>query len=407
MSSFDPALRDDQDAAIAAMADGLGAQLAPSMAQHDADASFPHEHFALLHRAGVLSLNLPQHLGGRGLGLYRTLLFQQHLGRFAGPTALCLAWHLMALGCLAHNAGRRPTWDERVLARLARDVVEGGQLINILVTEREAGNLLRGAAPATRARRHGGGWVLSGRKAFCSSAPALQQMVVFASIEGEEGQAEFLVPRSERVRIVETWDSLGMRSTASHDIVFDDVPLPAEALVHHFGPGPERPSTFAAGSRAWGLQIPALYLGIAEAARDFALGFADGYRAASLGHAILNAPNVQARLGEMELRLGAARAQLFGLAERWERNPALQERLHDEVAITKVVVARNAVRSVELATEIVGGHSLHRGHPLERLWRDVRCSAFNPPQADAVIAGLAKTATAALRAGDARPSLAA
>ena len=53
---------------------------------------------------------------------------------------------------------------------------------------------------------------------------------------------------------------------------------------------------------------------------------------------------------------------------------------------------------MERATEIVGGHSLDRGHPLERLWRDVRCHAFNPPQADHVIAGLAKTATEAARA---------
>lgn len=391
MTRFDPALRDDDDLAIAAHADALGAELAPSSVQHDRDGSFPHDHFRRLHAAGALALTIPRELGGRGLGLYRTLLFQRHLGRHAGPTALCLGWHLMAFGCLSHRA----SWPRETFERLARDVVEGGQLINVLVTERDNGNLLRGAKAGTRARRTATGWVLSGRKAFCSAAPALQQMVVYASLEGEDGMAEFLVPRSERVRTVETWDTLGMRATASHDIVFDEVPLPPESLVHRFGGAV--PSSFSVGSRAWGLQLPALYLGIAEAARDFALDFAQGYHAASLGGPILDAPSVQARLGEIELRLGSARAQLFGLAERWERYPALQERLHDEVAITKVIVGRNAVRSVELATEIVGGHSLDRGHPLERLWRDVRCHAFNPPQADSVIAGLAKTATEAAR----------
>lgn len=392
MTRFDPALRDDDDVAIAALADAVGAELAPSVAAHDRDGSFPHDHFRRLHKAGALALTIPRQLGGRGLGLYRTLLFQQHLGRHAGPTALCLGWHLMAFGCLSH----RDSWPRETFERLARDVVQGGQLVNVLVTERDNGNLLRGAKAATHARRGGGGWVLSGRKAFCSGAPALQQMVVYASIDGEDGMAEFLVPRGDGVRIVETWDTLGMRSTASHDIVFDEVELPASALVHRFGGAV--PSSFAVGSRAWGLQPPALYLGIAEAARDFALGFAKGYHAASLGGPILDAPAVQARLGEIELRIGAARAQLYGLAERWERNPSLQERLHDEVAITKVIVGRNAVEAVERATEIVGGHSLDRGHPLERLWRDVRCHAFNPPQADHVIAGLAKTATEAARA---------
>jgi len=393
----DASLRDDEDAAIVALAEHLGAQIAPSVARHDAEGSFPHEHFALLHRAGVLALTIPEEYGGRGLSLYRTLLFQQHLGRWSGPTALCLGWHLMAFGALSQSHH----WDEAVFSRLARDVVEGGQLINILVTERDQGNLLRGAKAATRARRQSQGWVLSGRKAFCSSAPALRQMVVYASVEGEDGMAEFLVPKSEAVRIVECWDTLGMRSTASHDIVFDEVALPESALQHRFGGAV--PASFAVGSRAWGLQLPALYLGIAEAARDFALGFAAGHHSASLGHVILDAPSVQARLGEIELLLGAARTQLYGLAERWERHPALQERLHDEVAITKVVVGRHAVRAVELATEIVGGHTLQRGHPLERLWRDVQCQAFNPPQADSVIAGLARSATSALRANTREP----
>lgn len=397
----DTALRDEHDALIVARADAIGALIAPTVAWHDAEGRFPHDHFAVLHSHGMLALPLPPELGGEGLSLYRTLLLQRQLGRHSAATALCLGWHLMALGCLAHT----PSWRREDFARLARDVVQRGDLINILVTERDHGNLLRGARPATLARRRaGGGWVLSGHKAFCSSAPALRQMVVYASIEGEDRQGEFLVRLDEvdrqRVRIVaDTWNVTGMRATASHDIVLDAVELPESALVHRFGPGPDQPSSFSVGSRAWGLQLPALYLGIAEAARDEALAFADGYRAASLGgQPVLDAPTVQARLGEIELLLGAARTQLFGLAERWERHPALQERLHDEVAITKVVVGRHALQAAQLAGEIVGGHSLQRHQPIERLLRDVQCHRFNPPQADTVVAGLARDATRAWRA---------
>lgn len=396
----DTTLRDDHDALIVARADAVGALIAPTVAWHDAEGRFPHDHFAVLHAHGALALPLPPALGGEGLSLYRSLLFQRQLGRYSGATALCLGWHLMALGCLAHT----PSWRHQDFERLARDVVQRGDLINILVTERDHGNLLRGARPATLARRRAGGWVLSGHKAFCSSAPALRQMVVFASIEGEDRQGEFLVrvdeTTRERIRILDdTWNVTGMRATASHDIVFDAVELPDEALVHRFGPGPDAPSSFAVASRAWGLQLPALYLGLAEAARDEALAFADGYRAASLGgQPVLDAPSVQARLGEIELLLGAARSQLFGLAERWERHPALQQRLHDEVAIAKVIVGRHAVQATQLAAEIVGGHSLQRNQPIERLLRDVQCQRFNPPQADTVVAGLARDATRTWRA---------
>jgi len=390
-SHTDFAVRHDDDAQLVAWADAVAAQLAPTVAQHDAQGSFAFDHLDVLRREGALALTIPQALGGRGLSLYQTLLFQRQLGRVSGPTALCLGWHLMAFGYLA----QQPSWPAQTLQRLAQDVVQRGDLINILLTERDNGNLLRGAKPATVARRSGSGWVLSGHKAFCSSAPALRQMVVFASIEGEDRQGEFLVPHGPGVRVVETWDTLGMRATCSHEIVFDDVPLPDEALAHRFGPGPDQPSAFAVDSRAWGLQLPALYLGIGEAARDVALGFAAGYHSASLGGVILDAPSVQARLGEIELLLGAARAQLFGLAERWERNPGLQDRLHHEVAITKVVVGRQSQRAVELACEIVGGHANSRRLPLERLLRDVQCSAFNPPQADAVVsAGVKANASA-------------
>ena len=84
--------------------------------------------------------------------------------------------------------------------------------------------------PWSVARRSAQGWVLQGRKAYCSSAPALAQMVVYARIEGEASYGEFLVPRGEGVHIIDTWDTAGMRATESHDIelrIDPDAPEPA------------------------------------------------------------------------------------------------------------------------------------------------------------------------------------
>ncbi len=393
MTYSDSRIRDAQDQAILERADALARQMAPTVAQHDAAGRFAYDHLELLRSDGALALTLPRSLGGEGLSLYRTVLFQNQLGRVAPATALCLSWHLMALGCLGHS----PSWPAKAFAQLARDVVERGDLINILVTERDHGNLMRGAAPATRARRSAdGGWLLRGRKAYCSSAPALAQMVVYASIEGEPEFGEFIVPRGDHVHVVETWDSSGMRATASHDIVLDDVLLPESALVHRYGPGPDRPSSFSVGSRAWGLQVPALYLGIAESALQEALAFAGDYRAASFGgKPVIDAPSVQQKLGQIALLLTSARSQLYGVAAQWERSPFWQERMHDEIAVAKVNVGRSAAQAVQLAVEIVGGQALSRQHPLERMLRDVQCHRFNPPQADTVLATLAQATSAA------------
>jgi alkylation response protein AidB-like acyl-CoA dehydrogenase len=396
MPNFDATLRNPSDVALAAYADALAAEIAPTAAHYDQSGEFPHAHFDLLRKRGALTLTVPKALGGKGLSLYELLLFQERLARGSGSTALSLGWHLMAFAYLSFDL----KWKPEVFARLARDVVDKGHLINILITERETGNLLRGARASTVARKTEAGYVIRGTKAFCSAAPALQQMIVYAWVEGEGRTAEFLVPLSERVRIIENWNTLGMRSTASHDIAFDDVAVPHDALLNYIDKG--RPSSFTTGSRVFGLQIAAVYLGIATAARDFALEFADGYRSASLGGPILDAPQVQHKLGELELLLGASKTLLYGLAERWERHSEIQHRVDNEVATTKYTVTNNAVRIVELALSIVGGHGLSRDFPLERYFRDVQCGLFNPPQNDMVLTNLAQAATARQRARPAR-----
>lgn len=392
MTTSDVTLRDASDAAIAAYADELAAEIAKTAAQYDASGAFAHEHFDLLRQRGALKLTLPQALGGEGLSLYQLLLFQERLAKGSGSTALALGWHLMVFGYLSFDL----KWQRPIFERLCREVVQDGVLINVLITDREAGNLLRGAKPSTTARKTEAGYVIRGRKAFCSSAPALAQMIVYAFIEEEGRMAEFLVPKSERVRIIENWNTIGMRSTGSHDIEFDDVLVPHDALLSYIDPG--QSSSFTTASRAFGLQISAVYLGIAVAARDFALQFADGYQSRSLGSSILDAPQVQQKLGEIKLLIGSSKTLLYGLAERWERHAAIQHRLHHEVAIAKYTVTNNAIRIVELAMGIVGGHALSKDLPLERYFRDVQCALYNPPQDDMVLANLAQDATARQRA---------
>ena len=394
MPFYDTTLRNARDAALAAYADELAAEIAKTAAIHDTNGSFPHDHFALLRERDALALTIPEELGGQGRSLYELLLFQERLARGSGSTALTLGWHLMAFGYLNFDL----KWSRARYEQLCADVVERGHLINVLVTEREVGNLLRGAKASTQAVRTANGYRITGRKAFCSGAPALAQMVVYAWVESDQRMAEFLVPAGEGVQVIENWNTLGMRSTASHDVVFDNVLVPHDALLSYIDKG--KASSFTTGSKVFGLQLAAVYLGIASAARDFAIEFAAGYQSSSLGSSILDAPQVQLKLGEIELLLGGARNLLYGLADRWERHHAIRHRLERDVAITKHTVTNNAIRAVDLAMGIVGGHSLSRELPLERYFRDVRCGLHNPPQDDMVINQLAQEAVRRQRAAN-------
>jgi alkylation response protein AidB-like acyl-CoA dehydrogenase len=388
MAAHDTSLRDADDVALADYADGLAQALAQDAAEHDRNGTFAHNHFEQLRQAGALALTIPKAYGGQGRSLYQLLLFQERLARGSGPTALTLGWHLMAFAYLSHAL----TWAPERFAQLCKDVVERGDLINILITERDAGNLLRGARPTTSATRTATGYTLSGRKGFCSGAPELGQMVVFAWIEEEQRSAEFLVPRGPGVQVQNNWHTMGMRATGSHDIVFDAVHVPHDALVHYIGA--DQSSSFTSNSRAFGLQLAAVYLGIASAARDFTLKFARQHHANNPARALAELPLVQHKLGEIELSLGTARALLYGLAERWERNPGLRSQLGLEVGIVKTTVTRLAVEVLDRAMQLVGGHSLSQDLPLERYFRDVRCGLFNPPQDDMVISKLAQAALA-------------
>jgi alkylation response protein AidB-like acyl-CoA dehydrogenase len=383
----DVTLRHLSDEALAAYAEELAAEIGKTARFYDETGGFPSEHFELLRERGALKLTIPRELGGRGLSLYELLIFQERLAKGSASTALSLGWHLMAFGYLSFDL----KWPRPAFEKLCRDVVQRGDLVNILITERDGGNLLRGGKAGTIARKTSEGYVISGRKAFCSAAPALNQMIIYAWDEEAGKTAEFLVPRSENVHVIDSWNTLGMRSTGSHDIEFDNVLVPHEARLLHIEK--DQPSSFTTGSRAFGLQIAAVYLGIAVAARNFILEFADSHKTPSLGGAILDAPHVQQKIGEIELLLSASRTQLYGLAELWERNDHLKHRLHHEVWTTKYTVTNNAVRVVELAMGIAGGHGLSRDHPLERYFRDVQCGLHNPPQNDMVVSTLAQAAT--------------
>lgn len=189
------------------------------------------------------------------------------------------------------------------------------------------------------------------------------------------------------MEIVETWDAMGMRATGSHDIIFHDTFVPEAALLyrHH----PNGVNRFLADGRVYSLEIPAVYLGVAGAARDYAIDFAKNTYSHSLENTIAHASHVQQRIGEIEVLYQTARRTLYSIATQVEQNPALKEQLSESVSIAKYVICNYAIDIVTKAMQVVGGRSLSKENKIQRLFRDVQCSRFNPPADDVVIAQLA------------------
>ncbi len=376
---IDQYIRSEEERAWARKAEELAAHFAGRAMRHDQEGSFPFENFADLREAGYLKLTVPQEFGGNGLSLYALVMLQERLAYGDGSTALAVGWHV---GQILHIRTTRK-WPEAIFADLCRSVVSDGTMINTFASEAASGSPSRGGKPETAAIPTDGGWRITGRKTFSTLSPILDRFVVSAYIPDEDCASDFLVERTDRVTVVETWDTLGMRATGSHDVVLDDAFV--SSAMRLSGKGTD-------DGGGWLLHIPACYMGIAMAARDFALEFARSYRPNNLDAPIASLPSVQRSIGEMEVELRTARSLLYSAADRWDREENNRPSLKPELGLAKYTVTNNAIKIVDLAMRIVGGTSLSRELPLERYYRDVRAGLHNPPMDNAVLQMLANAA---------------
>jgi alkylation response protein AidB-like acyl-CoA dehydrogenase len=283
------------------------------------------------------------------------------------------------------------TWPADVYERVCRDVIERGALINSIHSEPTMGSPSRGALPSTTAVRTATGWLLNGRKKWASLAPGLAYADVLAAVsDGEEPprRGNFLVPMDRPgITIDETWDNLGMRATASHDVVFTDVALPEEALL------PPSSQSVPGGNSGWGLfPVPAVYLGVAGAARQFAIDFARERVPSGMTTPIAELQTVQHRVAELELLYWQARTVLYDVAGRWVTQPEARPGMAWEAAAAKYVVTNNVIRITDLAMRIVGSAGLSRNLPLERYFRDARAALGHPPMDDVALTIIGKHA---------------
>lgn len=383
--SDDLFVRNEREAELVAYATKLANELEKTASHYDETGEFPYEHFELLEKEGYFKLTVPKVYGGEEISIYEMLLVQEYLARGDGSTALSVGWHLLTI----LNVREAKPWPEHVFRKICQQAVENGELINIINSERKTGNLARGGKPGTIARKTDGGYLISGEKAYASLAPILNHFTIIAYLEDEDVNAEFLITKNSQVNVIDTWDAIGMRSTGSHDIELHDVFVPEDALLARHEVN--KSNRFLADGRIYSLEIPAVYLGIAGAAREYALDFAKITYSNSLGDYISKAAHVRQKIGEIELLYQSSRSLLYSIADRFERDSSLRDSLSNEVSLAKYIVCNNAIKIVETAMKIVGGRSLSRGNKLERLFRDVQCGAFNPPQDDMVIEQLAKS----------------
>ncbi|MFJ8263267.1 acyl-CoA dehydrogenase family protein [Rummeliibacillus sp. NPDC094406] len=348
----------------------------------DEQSLFPFKSFEKLRAIGYPQVTLPKEYGGEGLSVYDMILLQETLASYDANTSLAIGWTLGVVGELYEHQ----LWSPELLENFSKEV-QKNVFINRAVSEAQTGSPTRGGRPGTNAVRTTNGWILNGHKIFTTSSPILDYFLVSAWIEEQQQIGFFLIENeTPGLSIEETWDVMSMRGTGSHDLLLKDVHVESIALV-------EYPQSPFGGNHinGWILHIPATYLGIAQAARDYAVNFAKHHQPNSLNAPISTLPNVQQHLGTIELKLDQARFTLYGAAEAYDDN-VRRKHLTNELAVAKHTVTNAAIEIVDLAMRVVGAKSLQNSNPLQRYYRDVRAGLHNPPMDDMTITKLARTA---------------
>lgn len=389
---------------LVALAGELADDFATRADEHDRENSFPFENVSRLKETGYTALPIAEELGGLGGTLLDLCLCQERLAQGDASTALAVNMHLFALGSMMENlanAGLRPPEAAAIpdaqLKFMTSMLVQQKMIIGGGFTEAEIGG--NWGFPTTTAQRqdHDGvpGFVLNGRKTFTSLAPVIDLFSVNTSATDERGNKViglFIIPRgTPGIEIVETWDTMSMRATASHDLVIKDCWVPAQALV-----GMREPGDTDVGANvifSWFCcSVASVYLGVAIAARNFALDWARTRKPVLFERPIGHFPGVQFHAAEMEIELAAARALVHETARTWMSGGLRAREDLARIVLPKTHATNAAVRVVDMAMGIVGAPGIFRRHPMQRYYRDVRPGPFHPMTNDVAKELIGKTA---------------
>ncbi len=350
---------------------------------HDREGSFPIENFTALRNVGYFGAVVPKEYGGGGHGMMAIVMTQNMIARADATPAYAAGMHMMSVG---REAASR-TWPESLRARIFKDTAENGALINQIASEPEMGSPQGGGKPATTMTPDGDArWRINGHKTYATLAPVLDYFLTYVAVEdGSNERARVAIHRDlPGIRIEETWDTLGLRATGSHDVYFADVLVSNDDVMfrHPAGTSGRFAEQIASkrppGGAGWfALLVSAAALGTAEAARDYSVKFARTRTPGGLDKPIGELAVVREQVGRIEIDLAAARALLFETAEDWDAPET--PLLGPKIAATKIFVVNQAIAAVDRCMRLVGGQSLQRSEPLERYYRDVRAPLHNPP----------------------------
>jgi alkylation response protein AidB-like acyl-CoA dehydrogenase len=335
-------------------------QVKPVRAKHDRDGTFPWDVVKVFAEAGLFSVVVPEEYGGMGMGVFELAIMTEELSKVCGGIALSVA--ASALGTFPILISGNEAQKKQYLPKLA----SGEWLGAFGLTEPSAGS--DAGSMKTRAEKKGNEYILNGNKVFITNGGVADVYTIVAVTDpskGARGTAAFIVEKSfPGFKVGKEEDKMGIRASATNEIIFEDCHVPAENLLGKEGEG------FMVAMRTLDKSRPgvaAQALGIAQGALDLAKEYAKNR--IQFGHPIASLQAIQFMLADMATQVESARALLYQTAKNID---AGCKNIGDISAMCKLMASDTAMKVATDAVQIFGGYGYMRDYPIEKFMRDAK-----------------------------------
>ena len=335
-------------------------EIRPVASRFDASGEFPKETVAKMAGLGLLGMLVPEELEGGGLDAISYAIAVEEVSRVDGSHGLIMAAHnSLCTGNILIAGSKDQT------QRYVPDLATGRKIGAWALTEPASGS--DAASMRTEARLDGGRWVIEGTKNFCTNAPVAGTFVIMAVTDrakGNRGISAFIVERgTPGLRIGRVEDKLGMRGSATSQVILEDCRVPKENLLGQPNYGFTNALKTLDGGR---ISIAALGVGIAQGAYEEALTYAKERK--QFGKPIGEFQAIQFMLADMALRTDAARMLAYRAA--WLKDYG--EPYKKEASMAKLYASEAAMWVSTKAIQVHGGYGYIKDYPVERMFRDAK-----------------------------------
>ncbi len=336
------------------------AEILPHVRAWDEANEFPLAVVKQLGELGYLGSVFPEEYGGAGLDYISYCIIIEELARIDPSVGLIVAAHTSLCSNHIYLAG-----DEEQKHHYLPKLATGEWIGCWSLTEPEAGSDAGGTR--SQAVREGDNWLLNGSKTFCTNAHYAQVCVAMLLTDraaSQHGISAFVLDTAAPgFRLGRKEDKLGMRASATGEVIFEDLRVPAQHLLGQPGEGFVDSLRILDGGR---ISIAALSVGIAQGAYDLALKYSKQRR--QFGRFISEFQAIQHKLVNMATDIDAARLLTYRAADMHSR----KVNVNKESAMAKLFASEIAVRACDEAVQIHGGYGFIKEYGVEKFYRDVK-----------------------------------